>query len=38
MRPEMVSSSCMDENACLDMYRKYRTHEAYNIVVSVGDS
>ena len=25
MRPEMVSSSCTDENVCLDMCRKYCT-------------
>ena len=29
MRPEMVSSSCTDENVCLDMCRKYCTREAW---------
>jgi len=35
MRPEMVSSSCTDENVCLDMYRKYCTREAWEAVNSV---
>ena len=35
MRPEMVSSSCTDENVCLDMCRKYCTREAWAAINSV---
>ena len=35
MRPEMVSSSCTDENVCLDMCRKYCTREACGAIKSV---
>lgn len=35
MRPEMISSSCTDENVCLDMCRKYCTREAWGAIKSV---
>ena len=35
MRPEMVSSSCTDENVYLDMCRKYCTWEAWATINSV---
>jgi len=35
MRPEMVSSSCTDENVCLDKCKKYCTQEAWEAVNGV---
>ncbi len=38
MRPEKVSSSCLDENVCLDSCRKYFSHDAWVAVQSVVDT
>ena len=35
MRPEMVSSSCTNENVCLDVCRKYCTQEAHGELLTV---
>ena len=35
MRPEKVSTSCIDENVCVDICRKYCTQDAWSAIKSV---